>query len=69
MRGRKGLLELIREAMHQGENQLTEEDILEDNGLLCQAQEVVAVGLVRRSIVGCLLFDSCPSKVDVEQKE
>jgi hypothetical protein len=67
LRERKGSLELVREAVHREKNRRTEENILEDYGLLRQTKEVVAVGLVRRRIIGCLLLDSCPSKVDVEE--
>jgi hypothetical protein len=47
----------------------TEEHILEDDTLLGEAEEIAVVRFVRGRCGERLLFNSCPGKVDVEEKE
>ena len=47
----------------------TEEDILEDDALLGEAEEIAVVRFVRGGCGEGLLFNSCPGKVDIEEKE
>lgn len=51
-----------------GRGDCTEENVLEDYGLLRQTQEI-AVVFVCGGVIGCLLFDSRPGEVDIEEKE
>jgi hypothetical protein len=43
-----------------GREERTEEDVLEDNGLLDEAEEVAVIGLVDGGSRGSLLFNSRP---------
>lgn len=47
----------------------TEEYVLKDYRLLCQAQEMAVAVLARRGVDGGLLFNASPCEVHIEEEE